>query len=100
MLLVQIRLAPLYRQVPFGPGTWAFAFSYLQALTVGLHWLDAERVPGRSALTWLFIAAATVGVLLLVLRTGVGLLRGTFLPRAPELVETEVGPRSAVPAGS
>ena len=83
MLLVQVRLVPLYREVPFGPGTWAFGFSYLQALTVGLHWLAVERVPGRAVLTWLVLAVATAGVLLLVVRTATALAHGTFLPRPP-----------------
>jgi tellurite resistance protein len=83
MLLVQVRLAPLYRRVPFGPGTWAFAFSYLQAVTSGVHWLAAAQVPGGPVIGWLLLAVATSGVLLLVLRTVVGLARGTFPPREP-----------------
>lgn len=83
MLLVQLRLIPLYRTIPFGPGIWAFAFSYLQVVTVGLRWLAAEQVPGRSALTWLALAVASVGVLLLVVRSVAALAHGTFLPRAP-----------------
>ena len=83
MLLVQVRLAPLYRRVPFGPGTWAFAFSYLQAVTLGLHWLDVAQVSGGPIIVWLLLALATSGVLVLVLRTVVGLARGTFPPREP-----------------
>jgi tellurite resistance protein len=89
MLLVQVRLVPLYRAVPFGPGFWSFAFSYLQAFTVGLHWLAAEHVPGRSALAWLVLAVTTAGVLLLVVRSVVALVQGTFLPRVP--VEPRAG---------
>ena len=62
--------------------SWAFAFSYLQAVTVGLRWLAAEHVPGRSSLTWLALAAATAAVLLLVLRTVVARAHQTFLPRS------------------
>ena len=80
MVLVQVRLAPLYLRTPFGPGSWAFAFSYLQAVTFGLHWASGTDVPGRTALVWLLLAASTAGVLLLVVRTLGGLVRRTFLP--------------------
>ncbi|GAA3553146.1 dicarboxylate transporter/tellurite-resistance protein TehA [Microlunatus spumicola] len=83
MLLVQLRLVPVFRQVPFGPGSWAYAFSYLQAVTLTLHWLAAERVPGRVPLTWLAVVVATGGVVLLVAFTARGLVRGTFPPREP-----------------
>ncbi|WP_170854189.1 SLAC1 family transporter [Microlunatus flavus] len=82
MVIVQVRLAPLYRHVPFGPGSWAFAFSYLQAVTFGLHWIAGTDVPGRTALVWLLLAVSTAGVLLLAALTGRGLVRRTFLPGA------------------
>lgn len=97
MLLVQVRLIPLYRTVPFGPGFWAFAFSYLQVFTVGLHWLAAERVAGLGVLTWLVLAVATGGVLLLAVPTVVRLVRGTFLPRADVVAAPRE--RAAVAAG-
>jgi tellurite resistance protein len=81
MLLVQVRLAPLYRRVPFGPGTWAFAFSYLQAVTLGLHWLEVAQISGDAIVAWTLVALSTTGVIVLVLRTVVGLARGTFPPR-------------------
>lgn len=84
MVLVQLRLIPVYREVPFGPGSWAFAFSYLQAVAVTMHWLAAEQVPGRAALTWVALALATAGVVLLVVRTVGSLADGRFLPREPE----------------
>lgn len=84
MLLVQLRLTPLYRAVPFGPGSWAFAFSYLQAVTFGLHWLDAGHVTRRGVLTWVALTLASLGVALLLTRTGIALARGTFLPRTSE----------------
>ena len=98
MLLVQLRLIPVFRAVPFGPGTWAFAFSYLQAVAVTLHWLAAEQVPGRAALTWVALAVATRAWSCCWSRTGTGLAHGTFLPREPEPAPT--ADRPTVPAGA
>ena len=50
MLLVQLRLIPLYRRAPFGPGSWAFSFPIAAAVTCGVYWLDAEQVRGGTAL--------------------------------------------------
>ena len=99
MLLVQLRLIPVFRAVPFGPGSWAFAFSYLQAVAVTLHWLAAEQVPGRAALTWVALAVATGGVVLLLARTAGALAHGTFLPREPDQPAPAVA-RPTVPAGA
>lgn len=81
MVLVQLSLFTLYRSAPFGPGYWAFAFSYASALTDGLDWLGIEHVHGRDWLTYLFLALGTAALLALAYRTAVGLIRGTFLPR-------------------
>jgi anti-anti-sigma factor len=43
ILLVQVRLIPLYRRAPFGPGYWAFSFPFA-AVTYGLHWQAAGPV--------------------------------------------------------
>ena len=85
--------------MPFGPGSWSFAFSYLQAVAVTLHWLAAEQVPGRAALTWVALAVATGGVVLLLARTAGALARGTFLPREPDQ-PTPTADRPTVPAGA
>ncbi|MEE4545901.1 TDT family transporter [Streptomyces sp. V4-01] len=83
MVLVQLSMAGTYRRAPFGPGYWAFAFSYAAALTDGIHWLDAEHVDGRRALTYLLLALATLALAALAARTLLGLRRRTFLPRVP-----------------
>jgi len=82
MALVQVRLIPLYRKAPFGPGYWAFSFSYAAAVTDGIHWLTAEHVPGAVALAYTLVSLLTAGLALLAARTVAGLARGTFLPRA------------------
>lgn len=83
MVLVQIGLVGAYRRAPFGPGYWAFAFSYAAAFTYGVHWLAVEHVHGQKALTYLLLGIVTLAMAALAARTAVGLRRGTFLPRVP-----------------
>ncbi|WP_433445964.1 TDT family transporter [Streptomyces sp. CA-142005] len=81
MVLVQFTLIPLYRRAPFGPGYWAFAFSYTTAAGLGIRWLMAEQVRGRHELTWLLAILVTAAMALLAGRTVLALRRGMFLPQ-------------------
>ncbi len=83
MVLVQIGLVGAYRRAPFGPGYWAFAFSYAAAFTYGVHRLAVAHVHGQKALTYLLLGIVTLAMAALAARTAVGLRRGTFLPRVP-----------------
>ncbi len=83
MLLVQMRLVPLYRRATFGPGFWAFSFPFAAAVTYGVHWLALEHVPGGTALGYALVGLLTAGLALLAARTTTGLIDGTFLPRVP-----------------
>lgn len=87
MVMVQLRLIPLYAGVPFGVGWWSFSFSYAAAFSVGIRWLGVEQVPGQQALTYLLLAVVTAGIAALLFRTVVGLRRGTFLPRQSAVPE-------------
>ena len=44
MAMVQIRLVTVFRTAPFGPGWWAFSFSYAAVFLDALRWLSAEDV--------------------------------------------------------
>jgi tellurite resistance protein len=77
-----VRLIPLYRRAPFGPGFWAFSFPFAAAVTFGVHWLAAEHVRGATALGYALVGVLTAGFALLAARTVTGLLNGTFLPRS------------------
>jgi tellurite resistance protein len=83
MLLIQLRLIPLYRRAPFGPGSWAFLFPFAAAVTYGVHWLAAEHVRSGVALGYAVAGVLTAGFALLAARTVTGLIHGTFLPRVP-----------------
>jgi tellurite resistance protein len=91
MVLVQLRLIPLYVRVPFVAGVWAFAFSYAAAVSVGIRWLVAEQVPARQGLTYALLSVTSLAFAALVGRTLLGLRRGTFLPRPPAPAGPRVG---------
>jgi tellurite resistance protein len=85
MVLVQVRLIPLFVKVPFVAGMWAFAFSYAAVFAAGIRWLAAEPAPAQRPLTYCLLAAITSGFLVLAIRTVIGLVKGTFLPRLPPM---------------
>lgn len=82
LVLVQIALIPVYRRVPFGPGWWAFSFSYAAAFTLAVNWLAAGRVPGHEVWAAALLAVLTVGIATLVIVTVRRLARGSYLPAA------------------
>jgi tellurite resistance protein len=82
MVLAQLRLIPLYLRVPFGPGSWAFAFSYAAAFTVAIRWLAAEHIQQQHVWTYLLLAVISIGSGALAMRTIADLVRGHYLPRA------------------
>jgi len=100
MVLAQLRLIPLYRTAPFGPAYWAFSFPVAAAVTCGVHWLGAERVPGATGLGYAVVGLLSAGFLLLAARTAIALRNGTYFLRVP--VPAQAGPaaagRAAVPA--
>jgi tellurite resistance protein len=88
MLLIQLRLIPLYRQASFGPGFWAFLFPFAAAVTYGVRWLVVEHVHDGAALGYVLVGILTAGFALLAARTVIGLIQGTFLPRLPAADQT------------
>ncbi len=91
MLLIQVKLIPLYRRAQFGPGFWAFSFPFAAAVTYGVHWLTVEHVQSGAALGYALVGLLTTGFVLLAARTTTGLIDGTFLPR---VAAADQAPRS------
>ena len=81
MAMVQLRLIPLYRTVPFGPGWWAFSFSYAAVFAVGIQWLAVEGVPQQRLLTYVLLAVVTAVIGVLAARTASALAHRRYLPR-------------------
>lgn len=48
MVMVQLRLVPLYRTVPFGPSWWTLSFPYAAVVAYAIRWMAAEQVVGRT----------------------------------------------------
>jgi tellurite resistance protein len=80
MATVQVRLVPVFRSAPFGPGWWAFSFSYAAVFVDALHWLSAEHASHGLIWTWLLLAVVTLAILALAARTAVAVVGGRFLP--------------------
>ncbi|MGC4109796.1 MAG: hypothetical protein QM747_05105 [Nocardioides sp.] len=97
MAMVQLRLVPVFRTSPFGPGWWAFSFSYAAVFLDALHWLAAEDVSHGTAWTWPLLAPVTAAITALAVRTTVAIGRGRFLPNpGPHVVPTDSAPAPAV----
>ena len=80
MVLAQVRLLPLFARLSFLPSFWAFTFSWAAVATVGLHWLDALRPAGYVGYEYAVIAAISVLIGAIAVRTVIALGRGQFLP--------------------
>lgn len=93
MVLAQLRLLPAYLKLPFMPSTWAFTFSWAAVAAVAIHWVERRHTPGAGAYTYALLAAITVLIGGIALRTLVALARRQLLPPAPP-------PRVAEPQGS
>ncbi|MEU5031708.1 TDT family transporter [Streptomyces milbemycinicus] len=84
MVLVQLRLIPLYARLRFSVGTWAFTFSWAVVATTTLHWIDAGKPAGHLVYTYLVLAAITVLIGAIAARTVLALARGELLtPSSP-----------------
>jgi tellurite resistance protein len=83
MVMVQLRLIPLYRTVPFGPAFWAFSFSYAAVFTDAIRWLTVEHPAHARTWTTVLLIVATLALASLAVRTIVALSRRSFLPRPP-----------------
>jgi tellurite resistance protein len=82
MVLVQLRLLPPYLRLRFGIGTWAFTFSWAAVASTLLIWLDVERPGGHTGLSYAVLAAISLFIGGVAVRTVVALARGQLLPPA------------------
>ena len=94
MALVQARLIPVYRRLHFSPGFWAFTFSYAIAITCALEWITRTNPPGAIGYSIAAIAAITLFIGAIAVRTLIAVARGQFLARAAGSLPS---PRTATP---
>jgi hypothetical protein len=61
-------------------------------IPVSIRWLVAEQVASRQSLTYGMLMLASLGLAALIVRTVLGLVHGTFLPRSPLPLSSGGGP--------
>ena len=88
MALVQIRLIPVYRRLPFTPGAWSFAFSYGAAAADALVWLAITKPPAATGYAIAVIALLTAFVSWIAFRTVILAVRGQLFPTRPPVDQT------------
>jgi tellurite resistance protein len=96
MALVQVRLISVYRKLRFSPGFWAFTFSYAIAITCALEWITRTNPPGATGYAIAAIAAITVFIGAIAVRTLTAIARGQFLTRAAGNVPSQRAATSAL----
>lgn len=80
MVIAQLRLLPAFLRLPFMASTWAFTFSWSAVATVALIWLQEGHVAGYRVWQYLVLAAITLLVGGIAVRTVVAITRGRLLP--------------------
>jgi tellurite resistance protein len=80
MVVAQLRLLPLYRQLSFTPSFWAFTFPPANMAVFALGWLKLEHPAGARACAWLLVTAITALVGAIAARTILAAIRGQLLP--------------------
>ena len=82
MIVVQIRLLPIYLRLHFEPSFWSFTFPYGAVIVYAIRWLEFEHVEGREVIGMVLVAAITCLIGVIALRSLVALSKGAFFPAA------------------
>ena len=83
MVLAQIRLLPMFLRLSFAPSFWAFTFSWAAVAAVAVQWSEADHPAGHVVYTYLLLAAITLLIGGVAVRTLMAALRGELLPKPP-----------------
>lgn len=83
MVVMQLRLVPLYLPLRFSISTWAFTFSYAIAAVYALEWITFTKVAGSTAYAAVAVALITILIGGIGVRTVVAVMRRQLLPTAP-----------------
>jgi tellurite resistance protein len=81
MVVAQIPLLSRYKRLKFSLATWAFTFSWAAVASTVLFWIAAEHVTGARTLAYLVLAAISVLVGAIAVRTVVAISQGRLLPQ-------------------
>jgi tellurite resistance protein len=80
MVLVQLRLLPLFVRLRFSPGFWAFTFSWCAVALLALRWIKLEHPGGQRPLAWLVCGAVSALVAAIAARSALAGARRELLP--------------------
>jgi len=98
MVLLQLRLAPVYARLSFSPGFWSFTFPAAAVGLDGVVWLQATRPTGFVAYTAVALTGVTLVVVSIAARSLVAISRRQFFPPSPEASAASSGvPQPTVP---
>lgn len=79
MLVVQVRLVPVYAKLSFAPSFWSFTFPFAAVATDALQWLELRRPADSNA--WAVVVVTLVSLLIgaVGMRTLAELMRGRLM---------------------
>lgn len=90
MLLVQMRLFPLYARLRFTLGFWAFTFTSAAAAIDALLWLTATRPAGTTGYAAVVLGLVSLLVAAIAVRSLIAIARHQFFPpRVPASAGSE-----------
>jgi tellurite resistance protein len=81
MVLVQIRLLPVYLKLPFAPTFWSLAFSYAAVAAYALRWIQSQDPVGATPMDLAVLDATTLLIGAIALRSLAALRQGISSPR-------------------
>ena len=85
MLVLQLRLAPMYARLSFAPGFWSFTFPAAAVGLNGVVWLQTTRPAGFAAYIAVVLGCVTLVVVAIAGRSVLAMSRHQFFPPAPEI---------------
>ncbi len=87
MVVLQLRLAPMYVRLSFSAAFWAFTFPTAAVGLDGVQWLQTTRPTGFTAYTAIVLGIVTSVVASIATRSVLALSRHQFFPATPVTTE-------------
>jgi tellurite resistance protein len=83
MIVVQLRLIPMYRQLSFSPGFWSFTFPTAAVALYAVQWLQIGNPGALVPFTAIVVGIATAIIGAVAARSLLAISRHQFFPPAP-----------------